>query len=208
MNLFIAQAQILNNLLSLITIFWQLSIWRKKIKQTLQQHGKWFVGPAIKTLHVIQMHDGYQFAKILTTFITRLISISKQFHKLKCIFIRTFCGLLHNRDFFHWPRRHILYGQHVMQHVTKIDILYRVFLDIIIRNFRRSLCKKINILQNNDLFSCFIFLLDRWVYLGGLIFIGLLNLKISWLKYKGSVNQCPKGIGLGTIFRNILLGEW
>ena len=141
MNLFIAQAQILNNLLSLITIFWQLSIWRKKIKQTLQQHGKWFVGLAIKTLHVIQMHDGYQFAKILTTFITRLISISKQFHKLKCIFIRTFYGLLHTRDFFHFPKCHIMYEEHVMQHVMKISIFYQVFLDMTIRNFSRSLCR-------------------------------------------------------------------
>ena len=90
MNLLIAQAQILNNLPSLITIFWQLSIWRKKIKQKLQQHSKWFVGPTIKTLHVVQMHNGWQFAKILTTFITRLISIFKKFHKPKCIFIRTF----------------------------------------------------------------------------------------------------------------------
>ena len=139
MNLLIAQAQILNNLLSLITIFWQLSIWRKKIKQKLQKYGKWFVGPTIKTLHVVQMHNDQQFAKMLTTFITRLISIFKQFHKSKCIFIRTFCGsLLHNRDFFYWPKCHILYGKHVIQHVTKIGILYQVFLDMTIRNFRRS----------------------------------------------------------------------
>ena len=117
MNLLIVQAQILNNLLSLIKIFWQLSIWRKKIKQKLQYHGKWFVSPTIKTLYVVQMHNDKQFVKMLTTFITRLISIFKQFHKPKCIFIRnfcgTFCGLLHNRDFFHWPRCHILYGEHV-----------------------------------------------------------------------------------------------
>ena len=141
MNILIAQAQILNNLFSLITIFWQLSIWRKKIKQKLQQHGKWLVGPIIKTFHVVQMHNGWQFAKMLTTFIIRLISIFKQFHKLKCIFIRTFCRLFHKRDFFHYPRCHILYGEHVIQHVTKISILYRVFLDMTIRNFRRSLCK-------------------------------------------------------------------
>ena len=78
MNLLIAQAQILNNLLSLITIFWQFSIWRKKIKQKLQQHGKWFVGLTIRTLYVVQMHNGWQFAKMITTFITRLISIFKQ----------------------------------------------------------------------------------------------------------------------------------
>ena len=82
---------------------------------------------------------------MLTTFITRLISIFKQFHKPKCIFIRTicrtFCGLLHNRDFFHWPTCHILHREHVMQHVTKIGILYQVFLDMTVRNFRRSLYK-------------------------------------------------------------------
>ena len=145
MNLLLAQAQILNNLLSLITVFWQLSIWRKKIKKKLQQHGKWFVGLTIKTLYVVQMHNGWQFAKILTTFITRLISIFKQFHKLKCIFIRTFCktfcGLVHTRDFFRWPKYHILYRKHVMQHVMKIGILYRVFLDMTIKNFSRSLCR-------------------------------------------------------------------